>query len=472
MKICTLASLLSYALTVTSVMGTLQEEERPSAEKHLINGVVFLPTNNKPHHVNRKTFEVKDDDDFKSVQVMINTNRDPCWLHNNAHCQDNNNNEYDESSIMCGDQANGATCSSNLCCSGYGYCGSSSAYCGGGCQSGPCDDDEDDDGGARYNRNYCGSSWNDANDACGKPCPRGTNAECNGHDECYANADSCPAILIPNDDDHHYPCDDDEIEYNRNYCGSSWDDADSTCGRACPRGTDAECQGHDGCYAHANSCPAVSITHINNPTCNTVHRPTLNPTLSPSIDPTISPTTSEPSTASHPTTLEPTVSPSIDPTLSPSLNPTISPTDKPTLSPSIGPTLSPSLDPTVSLTISVSPTASRPTTISPTISPSSSPTLAPSISPTISPIMAPHSTTPKPTMSPTLSPSTSPTLVPSAKPTPTPTPSPFEWKRPYSTLSPSISPSVSPTNSPTLTPTLSPSTSPSVSPTTSPTVSP
>ncbi|KAF4377413.1 hypothetical protein F8388_013759 [Cannabis sativa] len=29
-------------------------------------------------------------------------------------------------------------CSSNLCCSRYGYCGSGEAYCGEGCRSGPC----------------------------------------------------------------------------------------------------------------------------------------------------------------------------------------------------------------------------------------------------------------------------------------------------------------------------------------------
>ncbi|XP_042468806.1 basic endochitinase-like [Zingiber officinale] len=35
----------------------------------------------------------------------------------------------------CGSQAGGALCSGGLCCSQYGYCGSSSAYCGTGCQS-------------------------------------------------------------------------------------------------------------------------------------------------------------------------------------------------------------------------------------------------------------------------------------------------------------------------------------------------
>ncbi|KAL2611366.1 hypothetical protein R1flu_023058 [Riccia fluitans] len=36
-------------------------------------------------------------------------------------------------------QAGNAECSGNLCCSQYGYCGSSLDYCGAGCQSGPCD---------------------------------------------------------------------------------------------------------------------------------------------------------------------------------------------------------------------------------------------------------------------------------------------------------------------------------------------
>ncbi|KAJ4806236.1 Chitinase [Rhynchospora pubera] len=36
---------------------------------------------------------------------------------------------------QCGSQASGAKCANNLCCSKYGYCGSTSAYCGDGCQS-------------------------------------------------------------------------------------------------------------------------------------------------------------------------------------------------------------------------------------------------------------------------------------------------------------------------------------------------
>ncbi|KAF3332197.1 chitinase 1-like protein [Carex littledalei] len=36
---------------------------------------------------------------------------------------------------QCGSQAGGKTCANNLCCSQYGYCGSTTAYCGTTCQS-------------------------------------------------------------------------------------------------------------------------------------------------------------------------------------------------------------------------------------------------------------------------------------------------------------------------------------------------
>ncbi|EPS69865.1 chitinase, partial [Genlisea aurea] len=34
--------------------------------------------------------------------------------------------------------AQNCNCTAALCCSKYGYCGTSDAYCGAGCQSGPC----------------------------------------------------------------------------------------------------------------------------------------------------------------------------------------------------------------------------------------------------------------------------------------------------------------------------------------------
>ncbi|TMW80603.1 hypothetical protein EJD97_017871 [Solanum chilense] len=36
---------------------------------------------------------------------------------------------------QCGSQAGGALCANGLCCSQYGYCGTTPDYCGQGCQS-------------------------------------------------------------------------------------------------------------------------------------------------------------------------------------------------------------------------------------------------------------------------------------------------------------------------------------------------
>lgn len=42
---------------------------------------------------------------------------------------------YSYAQNQCGSQAGGAVCPNGLCCSSYGYCGSTSLYCGSGCQS-------------------------------------------------------------------------------------------------------------------------------------------------------------------------------------------------------------------------------------------------------------------------------------------------------------------------------------------------
>jgi len=88
---------------------------------------------------------------------------------------------------QCGTQAGGAFCSAGYhCCSQYGWCGVGGAYCGDGCQSGPCN--------GSYNFNYCGVSWPAADANCGTPCPGGSDAECPGGETCYADAWSCPSV--------------------------------------------------------------------------------------------------------------------------------------------------------------------------------------------------------------------------------------------------------------------------------------
>ncbi|CAK9215606.1 unnamed protein product [Sphagnum troendelagicum] len=44
-----------------------------------------------------------------------------------------------QSQCRCGSQAGNALCANGLCCSQYGYCGSTAAYCGTGCQSQFCE---------------------------------------------------------------------------------------------------------------------------------------------------------------------------------------------------------------------------------------------------------------------------------------------------------------------------------------------
>ncbi|WP_170116070.1 hypothetical protein [Brenneria roseae] len=43
---------------------------------------------------------------------------------------------------QCGTQAGGTLCAQGLCCSEYGFCGTTENYCGKGCQSGDCDTDK------------------------------------------------------------------------------------------------------------------------------------------------------------------------------------------------------------------------------------------------------------------------------------------------------------------------------------------
>jgi len=217
MKASTLSILLSFILVVQPAISTT--DEKSSTTKASV-------TNLKDQAMSEYT--------SSNRELWGDTADDPCWVHH-VNCQEQGQDP------RCGVQGDGATCSNNLCCSQYGYCGANDEYCGSGCQSGPCNNSED----ATFN--YCGSSWDHADATCDRACPHGTDAECEGDDQCYADANSCPANSIA----------------SFNYCGSSWDHADATCDRACPHGTDAECEGDDQCYADANSCPANSIASFN-----------------------------------------------------------------------------------------------------------------------------------------------------------------------------------------------------------------
>lgn len=57
----------------------------------------------------------------------------------------------------CGIDAGGALCPDGMCCSQFGYCGTTDAYCGEGCQS-QCSES----GGCRNGSHSCASSENSA----------------------------------------------------------------------------------------------------------------------------------------------------------------------------------------------------------------------------------------------------------------------------------------------------------------------
>mmetsp|Transcript_3047 Transcript_3047/g.5348 ORF Transcript_3047/g.5348 Transcript_3047/m.5348 type:complete len:325 (+) Transcript_3047:71-1045(+) len=308
MKTSTFA-MISFLLSA-STAGSAPNEKKSAKDKLQLDARVSM--NGFDTKTPSKTRELVEsghlfhNDEFKALKPTVSRNLEPCWIRS-IHCQDHDG-------PRCGLQANGAVCSNGLCCSEYGYCGTSLAYCGGGCQSGPCEDTNE--------------------------------------------------------------------RYNYNYCGISWEDADNTCGRACPHGKDAECIFPERCYAHAFTCPVVACSPTISPTTSPIDDvpSLLDPTFSPTLSPTLSPSTSP--------TLSPSITPTISPTLSPNISPTRRPTKRPTRRPTRKPTAGPSRKPT--------PRPTNPPTIDPTLSP----TLSPSLSPTTSP-----------TLSPTLSPSLSPTLV-------------------------------------------------------------
>jgi chitinase len=84
---------------------------------------------------------------------------------------------------QCGTGADGRVCDNNLCCSEWGYCGSTDGYCGNGCQSGPCTTvtppstqcGEGADG-AVCDNNLCCSEWGfcgSTDPFCGHGCQSG-----------------------------------------------------------------------------------------------------------------------------------------------------------------------------------------------------------------------------------------------------------------------------------------------------------
>jgi Chitin recognition protein len=89
---------------------------------------------------------------------------------------------------QCGSQAGGALCANNLCCSQYGYCGTTKKYCGKGCQS-QCSGNsaslssDDNSASLRSSVRRCGSQGG------GAVCPN--NMCCSQYGYCGTTQDYC-----------------------------------------------------------------------------------------------------------------------------------------------------------------------------------------------------------------------------------------------------------------------------------------
>ncbi|KAL7548690.1 hypothetical protein ACHAWF_011963 [Thalassiosira exigua] len=97
-------------------------------------------------------------------------------------------------------------------------------------------------------KSYCGTSWNNANSQCGTACPMGTDEECPGSNKCYSDCDACPAMSSGGSGGSvHY------------YCGTNWAEANKLCSPACPMGSDDECPGTSKCFGDCTACPAMAV---------------------------------------------------------------------------------------------------------------------------------------------------------------------------------------------------------------------
>lgn len=91
----------------------------------------------------------------------------------------------------------------------------------------------DGDGGGGQT-DWCGTSWNDAATSCTGRCA--ADADCPGVERCYSDITSC------------------ESGGGTNWCGSSWKNASKKCTGQCPGGVDRECPNTDKCFADVTSC--------------------------------------------------------------------------------------------------------------------------------------------------------------------------------------------------------------------------
>ncbi|KAI8619196.1 hypothetical protein BC830DRAFT_1105389 [Chytriomyces sp. MP71] len=88
----------------------------------------------------------------------------------------------------------------------------------------------------------CGSSWDDANDYCYDSCPSGKDSQCAKGQRCFRDLKTTCDGESKNDNDYYG-------KTNTPFrCGSSWNDANDYCGKSCPSGKDYQCGKGERCF--------------------------------------------------------------------------------------------------------------------------------------------------------------------------------------------------------------------------------
>ena len=73
--------------------------------------------------------------------------------------------------------------------------------------------------------NYCGTTWTDAATDCGIACPSGMDGDCPPNQFCFAEITSCASNSL--------------APITTNWCGKDWNDASNVCTTSCPAGLDS-----------------------------------------------------------------------------------------------------------------------------------------------------------------------------------------------------------------------------------------
>lgn len=100
------------------------------------------------------------------------------------------------------------------------------------------------------------------------------------------------------------------------FCGTSYEDANAKCTKPCPSGSAEECDGQQSCFAYT-MCRHVTATPTEEPTFKPTLNPTKRPTPKPTLNPTKYPTQRPTRKPSPPPTVKETPPPTVKETPSP-----------------------------------------------------------------------------------------------------------------------------------------------------------